>query len=55
MTKSNEWNDEVENALKMMLEEFRKAHSYSDAPDEPATDAAPTAPATKAPAAAGAH
>ncbi|MDO8506552.1 MAG: F0F1 ATP synthase subunit alpha, partial [Candidatus Limnocylindria bacterium] len=50
LTKSNEWNDDVESSLKKMLEDFKKAHRYSEPPAETAKAAAP-----KAPAAAGAH
>src|SRR5438046_5697475 len=29
-SKPNEWNDEVENALKKMLDDFKKAHAYGE-------------------------
>jgi len=48
-----EWDDDVENGLKKMLDEFKKAHSYGEAPaaKAPAPAAkAPAAPAAKAPA-----
>ena len=41
LEKPNEWNDDVEKAIAAMLDEFKKAHSYSDA--QPA--AAPAAAA----------
>ena len=50
LTKSNEWNDDVESSLKKLLEDFKKAHPYSEPPAETAKAAA-----SKAPAAAGAH
>src|SRR5439155_23662475 len=40
-TKPNEWNDDVENALKKMLEDFKKAHGYGEtAAKQPAAAAA---------------
>jgi F-type H+-transporting ATPase subunit alpha len=49
-----EWDDSVEDALKKMLDEFKKAHNYGETPAAPAAKApAPAAPAAKAPA--GAH
>jgi len=57
-----DWNDDIENKLKKMLDEFKKAHTYTEkAEAAPAarssTDKAPTAkgPAAKAPAQAGAR
>jgi F-type H+-transporting ATPase subunit alpha len=60
LTKSNEWNEEVENLLKKMIEEFKKTTSYVEPPADAAPAAkspaaAPKAPAAKAPTAAGAH
>jgi len=43
-----EWDDDVENGLKKMLDEFKQAHSYGEAPAAKAP--APAAPAAKAPA-----
>jgi F-type H+/Na+-transporting ATPase subunit alpha len=63
LNKPNEWNDDVENALKKLLDEFKKAHSYGEPPAKPGEPAAkpgqpaakPGQPAAKQPAAAGAH
>ena len=58
--KPNEWNDDVENALKKLLDDFKKAHGYDAAaaaaakPDAAAAAAAkPGESAAKQPAAAG--
>jgi F-type H+-transporting ATPase subunit alpha len=37
-----EWNDDIENALKKMLDEFKKAHGYGEAPAAKAPTAAGT-------------
>jgi F-type H+/Na+-transporting ATPase subunit alpha len=40
LTKPDEWNDDVENALKKVLEDFKKAHSYGEQPKAAAQPAA---------------
>ena len=57
LEKPNEWNDDVENALKKLVEDFKKSSSYADPPAEAkaASGAAKAAPAPKAPTAAGTH
>ncbi len=57
LSKPNEWNDEVDNAIKAMLDDFKKSHSYSSEPStvRPAT-ASPSSsvrPATASPSPAG--
>jgi len=39
LSKPNEWNDEVDNAIKAMLDDFKKSHSYGSEPStvRPAT------------------
>ncbi|TMB77379.1 MAG: F0F1 ATP synthase subunit alpha [Chloroflexi bacterium] len=32
LAKPNEWNDDIENALKKVIEDFKKAHSYGEQP-----------------------
>jgi F-type H+-transporting ATPase subunit alpha len=34
LAKPNEWNDDVENAIKALLEDFRKAHAYGEQPKQ---------------------
>ncbi|HYK99248.1 MAG TPA: hypothetical protein VEU77_12730, partial [Candidatus Acidoferrales bacterium] len=42
LQKPNEWNDDTEKAIVAMLDAFKKAHSYSEAPAaQPAAAAAP--------------
>jgi F-type H+-transporting ATPase subunit alpha len=52
-----DWNDDIESKLKKMLDEFKKAHSYTEKADEEPAEKAPAtkAPAAKAPAQAGAR
>jgi F-type H+/Na+-transporting ATPase subunit alpha len=53
LSKPNEWNDDVENALKKLLDDFKKAHRYGETAAKPA--AAKPEPEAKKPAAAGAR
>jgi F-type H+-transporting ATPase subunit alpha len=47
LTKFNEWNDELESALKAMIEEFKKAHPYSTS--EPSVRPEPASPVPAGP------
>src|SRR5437899_2068387 len=51
-SKPNEWNDDLENGLKKMLDDFKKAHGYGETA---AVAAKPGETAAKQPAAAGAR